>query len=338
MNNISLFSPAQRADLIKETSDRIELPPSAIEKDFWVTWVLGKLFSSELLASKILFKGGTSLSKVFGLIERFSEDIDLILDWNEVVTDDPNDVRSKTKQDKYNKAVPRQSQEYIKYTFLPEVVRLLGDICSVKIEDGVPDVINIRYPSSFDSEYLRPEIRLEIGPLAQWIPNAEYEITSYVAEAFPDLFEVPTCTVNAIKVERTFWEKATILHQEVYRPETSVVPSRYSRHYYDLYMMASDDTVRQIALNNLELLRSVVAFKMKFYPRSWARYDLAMPGSLRLIPPEWVLNAIRKDYVVMREMIFGEYPDFDKIVAGLQALENEINALGTDHKKGKGLT
>ena len=106
MNKYALMSLDQQTFYFEQTSNKMNLPPSAIEKDFWVTWVLGKLFSSELLAPKILFKGGTSLPKVFGLIERFSEDIDLILDWNEVVTDDPNHERSKTKQDKYNKAIP----------------------------------------------------------------------------------------------------------------------------------------------------------------------------------------------------------------------------------------
>ena len=210
MNQFVLMPLVEQASYFEKASVKLNLPPSAIEKDFWVTWVLGRLFSSGLLAQKILFKGGTSLSKVFGLIERFSEDIDLILDWNEVVKEDPNQERSKTKQDRFNKAIPVQSREYIGRVFLPEVIRLLDGVCSAKIEEHAPDVINIQYPSSFGDRYLRPEIRLEIGPLAQWIPNAEYTITSYAAEALPDLFEVPCCTVSAIKAERTFWEKVTI--------------------------------------------------------------------------------------------------------------------------------
>lgn len=89
--------PKERQTLyFEQASDVLGLHPAAIEKDFWVVWILGQLFSSELLGPKILFKGGTSLSKVFGLINRFSEDIDLILDWNEVVTEDPNLKRSVT--------------------------------------------------------------------------------------------------------------------------------------------------------------------------------------------------------------------------------------------------
>jgi len=178
MDSVVMLSPEDRSPLMLETAERMGLTPSAVEKDFWVVWVLGRLFASDLLADRILFKGGTSLSKVFGLIKRFSEDIDLILDWNEVVTEDPNLERSKNKQDKFNKAVPKQSRLYIEKIFLPEVQRLLGDVCTAEIEAGAPAVINIKYPSSFGSGYLRPEIRLEIGSIALWVPNARYEISS----------------------------------------------------------------------------------------------------------------------------------------------------------------
>lgn len=325
MDKVIQGSSQEREMLFLEVSRCVGFSPSVVEKDFWVVWVLGRLFSSTFLASKILFKGGTSLSKVFGLIDRFSEDIDLILDWNEVVTEPPMAARSKNKQDQFNKVVPLLSQAYISDTFLPEVRRLLGDTCSAEIENGALDIINIQYPSLFGNEYLRPEIRLEIGPLAQWIPNAEYTVCSYVAEAFPDLFESPHCSVHAIKAERTFWEKATILHHEANRPETSATPARYSRHYYDLYLMAQSE-VKAVALADFKLLENVVEFKMRFYPRGWAQYDQAKPGSFKLIPPERVLKAMRKDYDAMGEMIFGRHPSFDEIIEGLANLEAEINA------------
>ena len=324
MDKVIQGSSEERETLFLEVSRRVGFSASVVEKDFWVVWVLGRLFSSKFLASKILFKGGTSLSKVFGLIDRFSEDIDLILDWNEVVTEPPMATRSKNKQDQFNKTVPLLSQTYISEIFLPEVRRLLAGVCFAEIEAGAKDVINIQYPSLFGNEYLRPEIRLEIGPLAQWIPNAEYTVCSYVAEAFPDLFESPHCSVHAIKAERTFWEKATILHHEANRPETSSVPARYSRHYYDLYLMAQSE-VKAEALADSQLLENVVEFKKRFYPRGWAQYDQAKPGSLKLIPPERVLKAMRKDYDVMGEMIFGRHPSFDEIIEGLAKLEAEIN-------------
>ena len=326
MDRIALMSDEKRNELFALTAERRGMRSGAIvEKDFWVTWVLGRLFASPLLGTRILFKGGTSLSKVFGLIERFSEDIDLILDWNEVVTENPNSERSKTKQDQFNKAVPALSRKYIVSRVLREVERLMEGICSATVEEGAPDVINIRYPSGFGDAYLRPEIRLEIGPLAQWLPNARYQVTSYAAEAFPELFAEPSCEVQVIKAERTFWEKATILHQEAHRPEGSPFPARYSRHYYDLSMMAEEQDVRRSALDAPDLLESVVAFKMKFYPRGWARYDLARAGTLRLLPPERNMDALRDDYAAMREMVFGRYPDFDSVTSTLKDLQVEIN-------------
>ena len=327
MNKIALSSPEERAELMRETAERIQLSPSAVEKDFWVVWVLSRLFTSDLLANKILFKGGTSLSKVFGLIRRFSEDIDLILNWNEVVTEDPNADRSKTKQDQFNKKVPELSRQYIAEIFLPEVKRLMGDVCSADIEEDAPDVINIKYPFGFDSGYLRPEIRLEIGPLALWIPNAQYNVRSYVAETFPDMFENPFCTVHAIKAERTFWEKATILHAEAFRPETKALPARYSRHYYDLVMMAADPAVKKAAFSDLDLLRTVVQFKTKFYPAPWAHYELSLPPTMKLLPPDRNLKALANDYQQMQVMFFGDIPGFADLIDSLRDLEKEINEL-----------
>jgi len=303
------------------------LTPSAVEKDFWVVWVLNNLFQSELLAEKIIFKGGTNLSKVFGLIRRFSEDIDLILDWNEVVKEDPNHERSKNKQDKFNKSVPVLSRQYIADVFLPEVIDMLDGICSAEVEKDAPDVINIRYPSSFESSYLRPEIRLEIGPMALWVPNEQYEIRSYISETFPSVFDKPSCKVMAIKAERTFWEKATILHAEAFRPASKTLPLRYARHYYDLAMMVADNSVKQAAFDNMDLLFSVAAFKTKFYPSSWANYDLAKPGTFRLLPAEDNLNNLAHDYTQMKVMFFGDILPFEDIIKSLQQLEDEINAL-----------
>jgi hypothetical protein len=327
MNRIAGLSLTERSEIILETAGRIELAPSVVEKDFWVVWTLDKLFRSPLLRDKIIFKGGTSLSKVFGLIRRFSEDIDLILDWNEVVREDPNLERSKNKQDQFNKSVAVLSCDYIATVFLPEVVRVLDGVCSAVIEEGAPDVINIRYPSIFESHYLRPEIRLEIGPLALWVPNSQYEIRSYVAETFPAAFDKASCRVMAIKAERTFWEKATILHAEAFRPESKALPLRYSRHYYDLAMMAADPRVKESAFNDLDLLSTVVVFKTKFYPAAWAHYDLAVPGSLKLVPTDDNIKNLANDYAQMQVMFFGDVPRFDDLMDSLTHLEQEINAL-----------
>ncbi|MEZ5614752.1 MAG: nucleotidyl transferase AbiEii/AbiGii toxin family protein [Rhodocyclaceae bacterium] len=200
-------------------------------------------------------------------------------------------------------------------------------MCECRVGEDDPHVIEVRYPAAFADTYLRPEVRLEIGPLAAWLPHEEKRISAYAAKAFPGLFARREATVRTIRAERTFWEKATILHQEAHRPEDSPQPARYSRHYYDLARMAASP-VQAAALADRELLAGVVAFKQRFYPRPWARYDLAVPGSLRLLPGEQTLATVEADYRAMADMIFGAVPDFADIVAQLRALEDEINRSG----------
>jgi hypothetical protein len=107
---------------------------------------------------------------------------------------------------------------------------------TAKVDENDPQVVNITYPAAFSEEYIRPEVRLEIGPLASWVPSAAHIIRPYAYDLYPELFENPECPVVAISAERTFWEKATILHQEAHRP--GLIPARHSRHYYDLYKLA----------------------------------------------------------------------------------------------------
>lgn len=324
MDKVARFSAAQRRELFSEASARLDMTPAVVEKDFWVTWVLDRLFATPDLARLLMFKGGTSLSKVHGLIERFSEDIDLILDWRVLGGDDPLAERTRSRQAELNEAINREARAFIAGPLLANLVDALAGICECRIGEDDPHVIEVRYPAAFADTYLRPEVRLEVGPLAAWLPHEEGRITSYAAKAFPELFARPDTTVRTIRAERTFWEKATILHQEAHRPEGSPQPARYSRHYYDLARMAASP-VRAAALADRELLANVVEFKQRFYPRAWARYDLAMPGSLRLLPGERSLAAVETDYRAMADMIFGTVPDFADIVAQLRALENEIN-------------
>lgn len=324
MDKVARLSASQRRELFSEASARLDMTPAVVEKDFWVTWVLDRLFATPDLARLLMFKGGTSLSKVYGLIERFSEDIDLILDWRVFGGEDPLAKRTKSRQAELNEAINREAQAFIAGPLLTKLIAALAGSCECRIGEDDPHVVEVGYPAAFADTYLRPEVRLEIGPLAAWLPHEEGRITSYAAEAFPELFARPDTTVKTIRAERTFWEKATILHQEAHRPEDSPQPARYSRHYYDLARMAASP-VKTAALADRELLANVVEFKQRFYPRSWARYDLAVPGRLRLVPGERALAAVEADYRAMTDMIFGAVPDFADIVAQLRALEKEIN-------------
>ena len=330
MNDIALLSPKQRQELFSETANSMNTTNAIIEKDFWVVWVLDKIFSDSRLNKKLMFKGGTSLSKVFNLIGRFSEDIDLVLDWREVTSENPEDKRaSKNKQIQFNKKVNKDGVVYIKEQLLPIMTEIISPLCSCKIDEKDMFNINITYPVSFKDSYLRPEILLEIGPLASWSPSDIFEISSYASQKFPDVFTKPLTTVNAIVAKRTFWEKATILHQEAHRVKEKAFLPRYSRHYYDMAMMAKSD-IKDKALSDLELLQQVIDFKNKFYPATWAKFDTAKPDTLKLVPSDFRIDELKKDYKAMENMIFDKQLSFEKILHTLKVLEDEINALGAN--------
>jgi len=333
MDKVARLSPQDRRDIFTEAAARLGIRPVIVEKDFWVCFVLKILFQKSRFGKSLVFKGGTSLSKAYGLIERFSEDIDLVLDWaligyGDGLRDPMRILASKTKQDQFNKEINRQAAEYIAKTLSPELDDLLqaervGLAAAVDPDDQ--QVVNIRYPAAFAETYIRPEVRLEIGPLASWVPSSNRIIRPYAFDVLPKLFENPDCEVLAIAAERTFWEKATILHQEAHRQ--SPAPLRYSRHYYDQYKLAVS-SVRATALAHTELLRDVVEFKQRFYPSAWARYDLAVPGTFRLLPESSArISDLEKDYDAMRMMLFGTPPTFAAILDELVQLEKDINSV-----------
>ena len=329
MNNVAKLSVDERNELFKETASLMNTTNAIVEKDFWVVWTLNKLFSDDRLNKILMFKGGTSLSKVFNLIGRFSEDIDLILDWREITNLNPLDAQaSKNKQVKFNEQINENAKVYIKDKLLPIISEILSSQCTCEfdIDKKGNYFVNINYPSAFTDSALRPKILLEIGPLASWLPSASFEIESFVATEFPQLFKETKCTVNAIVAKRTFWEKATILHQEANRIKEKRIPIRHSRHYYDLAQMVQSD-VKDEALRDLRLLEDVVVFKQKFYMSAWAKYEDAKIGTFKILPPESRYKELKDDYTSMRSMIFDKYLEFDEIISILKDLENEINSL-----------
>ena len=323
MNRIAFASEKERKAIFTDTSAIKNIPVEMVEKDFWVCWTLERLFSSAPLRKMLRFKGGTSLSKIFSVIQRFSEDIDLILDWRIVSDEDPMLPRSNNKQNEFNKKVNDHAAFFIANDLKASISTLLGDLCTVNCDPNTPHILQVKYPGAFPKNYLIPNIRLEVGPLAAWVPHDIFPMHSYVAEAHREL-ELKAIQVPTICAERTFWEKATILHHEHHRPITSVTPSRYSRHYYDLYMMGHS-SIKDAALKEVMLLDAVADFKKKFYPRNWARYDLARIGTLRLLPSEKGIKALADDYKAMAGMIFGKYPIWNDILEYLAVLEHEIN-------------
>jgi len=326
MNKIALLPTQERNELFRETARIMHTTEAIVEKDFWVVWTLDKIFADARLGKILKFKGGTSLSKVYDLIGRFSEDIDLILDWREVTSGDPYEERTKNKQNEFNDNTNEKAQVYIREELLHSISQLLVPVCTCAIDADDPHSINITYPSAFKDMYLRPQILLEIGPLASWTPSDIFEISSFAAQKFSEVFEQPSCRVDTILAERTFWEKATILHQEANRTADKPLPSRHARHYYDLAMMARSG-VKEKAFSRLDLLEAVVQFKQRFYPSAWANYEEAKVGTLKLLPPEFRYSELRKDYTAMQNMIFEKNLSFEEIFETLDALEHEINVI-----------
>ncbi len=332
MRNIAKLSEKDKKALFHNTAAKMGMTDAIIEKDFWVCYMLDYLFHRCKWKNNIAFKGGTSLSKSYGLIERFSEDIDLILDWRVLgyEKDEPWAERSNTKQDAFNKEAGIKTEVFLKNEFMPVVVSDLREELGVDvncyIEDDDPQTVVFAYHRSFDDASILPVIRLEFGALAAWTPAAPKPITPYAALHYARLFDEPTIEILTVLPERTFWEKITILHREAYRPENSTVPSRYSRHYYDLWCMAKSP-VKSAAFTDIELLEKVVRFKEKFYRCSWAKYDEAKPGTMKLVPSEKNIKALKDDYEHMKNMIYGEKPDFDMILKAVKVLEDEINVL-----------
>ena len=332
MQNIARISEKDRKALFHNTASKLGMTDAIIEKDFWVCYMLDYLFHRCNWKDNIAFKGGTSLSKSFGLIERFSEDIDLILDWRVIgyEKDEPWQERSNTKQNLFNNEANARTEEFLKKDFLPRVAddlkNELGYSVNCYIEENDPQTVAFAYNRSFDDMSILPVIRLEIGALAAWTPAEEKAITPYAAEQYPHLFEQPSTDILTVLPERTFWEKVTILHREANRSEDKPFPTRYSRHYYDLYCMYNSP-VKEVAFADLELLDRVVKFKEKFYRCPWAKYEDAIVGTMKLMPPQHNLKALEDDYKHMKNMIFGNKPSFDEIMATIKLLEAEINEL-----------
>lgn len=300
------------------------------EKDFWVCLVLDYLFTKSQFKNNITFKGGTSLSKGFNIIDRFSEDIDIILDWRllGVKNDEPLAERSNTQQDKYNKILNEKAAAFIKNEFLLDIKTGLSDIlgfnADIRVDEKDNQVLNFYYPKMYQAGALLQFIRLEIGPLAAWTPSVNIEISPYVAEEMPNIFEQKSTNVLTVSPERTFWEKATILHREANRPMGKSMPLRYSRHFYDVYRFTKTEYIER-AIANRALLKKVVTFKNKFYRDGWADYDACLCGNFKLVPPEFRISELQKDYIAMHEMLYVVVPDFEDIILALQELEHKIN-------------
>lgn len=337
MDRIATMPLGDRADLFRETAAQLSIHEVIVEKDFWVCWILKHLFLVPEFDGWLTFKGGTSLSKCFNLIQRFSEDVDLAVSFHQLGFTGRKDPRrddlSYTKRQSLLDEMLEACRVYIAGPFMmalkAHITNVLGNKgWSLGVSSYDANTVEFKYPAALGIElnYIRPRVVLELGTHAEPIPYDEFVVRPFVADQFPDLFSEPEGKITAVLARRTFWEKATILHSEYHRPLDKPLLPRYSRHYADIATMAQTP-VKNEALADMDLLRSVCRHKDYFYHCGWARYKEARPGSFHLVPKQERYGTLRKDYQDMKVMFFTEPPSFKDIIEELSVLEESINAL-----------
>jgi hypothetical protein len=336
MNNFAKLAADERRAYVEETANRRNSTNTAIEKDFWVCWTLRHLFSLQGVP-QMCFKGGTSLSKVFGLIHRFSEDIDVSLDRAALGFTGKRDLAdralSNTKRRQLDKQLREAIQAEVTTKILPQLAQSFESVMGKpgwelkpSTEAGEEMTLLFSYPSAFEyTAYIRPQIKIEFGRGDQW-SSKEFPISPYVTEEFPDIFTIPNAVVPVLDSQRTFWEKVTLLHAEHHRPDPPALKLRMSRHWSDIAVMSTDETFATEKLD-LTLLAEVIKFKKVYFASTWANYDSAFPGTMRLVPNDALHKLLREDYKAMREMFVDEPLSFDEIIARLRVLETRINAM-----------
>ncbi|WP_026616814.1 nucleotidyl transferase AbiEii/AbiGii toxin family protein [Ensifer aridi] len=344
MDKVALLPAADRAALFGETGAGRGVANTIIEKDFWVCWTLKRLFGLHGKdAATLVFKGGTSLSKAFGAIRRFSEDIDLSFDRADLGytgnRDPEKEGISKKQANKLIEALVSDVEQHIAEKLLPAlrsaVVEQLGEPTkggwSLEIDAADAQTVNFHYPTALAAAeyesmgYITPRVKLELGARGDPWPTEKRVIRPYAADDYPGFFEDPDTTVVVLSARRTFWEKATALHAEAHRPANSPTPQYFSRHYYDLAMLLATDEGKAAAAD-FELLAQVAKHKATFFRSGWASYDTARPGTLRLLPDENRIKDLRADYRAMAPMMFDDRPPpFDEILATIAALEETTN-------------
>ena len=324
----------------EQAQSALGLPPASIEKDFWVCWTLWQLFSLPDSGAHLVFKGGTSLSKGWGLIERFSEDIDIVINRDFLGfggDKSPEKAPSRKQLKKRLEGLRVASRACIHSALKPALHRCFVDALpsgaewALEIappeEDPDGQTLLFQYPRALtvSSSYLRLQVKIELGARSDTWPTESPIIAPYLAQAYPDIFATGSFQVKAVSPERTFWEKAMLLHEETFRPAQKGIKGRLARHYYDLWCLIKKGVAKR-ALQNPDLFTGVAEHRAAFFNQNWVDYKTLRPGALRLLPRDDQITAWRQDYNAMRgEMFFGEVPTFDEILNVVGSFEREFN-------------
>ena len=332
-------SAIDRSGLFLAAASRLGAPLINIEKDFWVCWTLNALYHRlPTNGPRMLFKGGTSLSKAYGLINRFSEDIDVTIfrnDLGHTATPEELAALSNKKRKAAIKAIQDDCCAYITGPLLSVLSELIAEDTKGKgrIEidpaDDTGQTLLIWYPrvDENDTGYVQAAVKIESGAKSALDPNNPQTISPYIADDVTDM-DLAVPDVRTIDAERTFWDKVVIVHglRNWFdnRGELRQDGQRISRHYYDLHCMLDTDKGKA-AVADIELGKNCVAHAKIFFNRPAFNLDSAKPGSFSLVPPQDMAARLIGDYKNTEAMIFGKAPTFESILTSIAALEEQLN-------------
>lgn len=332
-----------RKGIFDKAATRLRGEASYMEKDFWVCLVLDALYHRLPDGHpRLLFRGGTSLSKAFGLIQRFSEDVDLTVYRGDLGFADQRDPTvadiSNTKRKALFEELRAACSAYVLGGLKEALTECLDEIapgCQVVADenDGTEQTLLIRYPSLYpesEDRYVSPQVKLEGGARSALAPSRPRSVAPYIADDLPE-HELQVDGIDTIVPERTFLDKLLVLHglHCGYREKDRLpqANSRVSRHYYDFAVISGTDTGRA-ALADTALLDDVRGHSMIAFRQAWKRLDEAVPGSVRLMPQPELRAVLERDYAAMRDMMFGDAPDFGWVVEQVRAAEAAVNEPG----------
>lgn len=324
-----------QAEVLRVEAERLGRRDSILEKDVWVCWVLDKLFSiSEM--PRMAFKGGTSLSKVYGAIHRFSEDVDVTFDYRDLrvglgFDQDPRRMsgeRLKKFREALQASVKRLVEERVAPHLYTALRREIGRTAQPLEVSGSGEQVKLLYPSACQGEgYLKECVLLEFGGRNLTEPCGRHRIKPDIAAHLPAL-RFPAARVTVLSPQRTFWEKATLIHAECSRGSLRATADRPSRHWYDLAILA-DHEIGRGALADRVLLAAVVEHKEWSFRDPRARYRDCLAGRLKLLPETAAMGAtLREDYSAMIRagMFDAPPPSFEKIETRLGHLAEQVNS------------
>ena len=325
--------PEERRDALAVASTRSGRPIHLLEKDVWVVWTLKQLYASHY-AKHLIFKGGTSLSKAYRAIERFSEDIDITYDIRaiagDLVAQTPDGLpKTRSQQKRWTDEIRRRLREWAAAEILPLIQQHLSDVDKDAVATAEADTIFISYrPLTTGTGYVAPRIKIDFGARSTGEPFETRSITSDAAPYIKDLI-FPECIVRVMRAERTFWEKATAIH--VFCLQGELGGERFARHWYDLVQLDKAKIVNK-ALNDRDVAGNVAKHKSAFFHEKNARgasidYAGAVNGGLRLVPDEEGRSVLSADYRKMLDD--GLLPDgaetFEEILAGCADIQIRAN-------------